>query len=155
MRGFAGNFISIFFGQNDKIWKLAFFTFFVIEPKRKWKRQNPPRYMLGHHRQWNFLKKKKKFWQVFSGQPRTSGTPLKQNHNIFFEWENCHSHHWELPSRGSRIPKMSLLGLLVCLWQPKMWKMWKKWKFQNFSFFKARLAFHHVGPPNIDVLRGS
>ena len=31
----------------------------------------------------------------------------------------------------------------------------KKWKFQNFSFFKARLAFHHVGPPNIDVLRGS
>ena len=30
--------------------------------------------------------------------------------------------------------------------------MRKKWKFLNFSFFKARLAFHHVGPPNIDVL---
>ena len=28
---------------------------------------------------------------------------------------------------------MSLHGLLVYLWQPKMWKMWKKWKFQNFS----------------------
>ena len=50
---------------------------------------------------------------------------------------------------------MSLHGLLVCLWQQKMWKMWKKWKFQNFWFLKARLAFHHVEPPNIDVLRGS
>ena len=74
---------------------------------------------------------------------------------FFFVWGKCPMNQTEVPSRGSRIPKMSLHGFLVCPWQPKMWKMWKKWKFQNFSFFKARLAFHHVGPPNIDVLKGS
>ena len=44
--------------------------------------------MFGHHRQWNFLEKKYFFGQVFSGQPRTSGTPLKQNHNIFLHGES-------------------------------------------------------------------
>ena len=34
----------------------------------------------------NFWKKIIFFGQVFSGQPWTSGTPLKQNHNTFFEW---------------------------------------------------------------------
>ena len=154
MRLFAEFFFCNFFGKNDKIWKMAFCTFLAIGEKRKLRHQIPPRYILGHHRQWKFLKKTKFFGQVFSGQPLTSGTPLKQNHNTFFEWGNCYLHHWELPSRGSQIPKMSLHGLKVCLWQPKMWKMWKKSIFQNFSFFKARLAFHHVGWPNIDVLRG-
>ena len=57
MGGYLKNIISNFFGQNDKIWKMAFFMFFVIGAKRKLRHPNPPRYMLIHYRQWKILKK--------------------------------------------------------------------------------------------------
>ena len=39
-----------------------FFTFLAVGEKRKLRQQIPPRYILGHHRQWKFWKKTKKFW---------------------------------------------------------------------------------------------
>ena len=67
MRMFVEFFICNFFGQNDKMWKVAFFTFLAIGEKRKLRHQIPPRYILGHHRQWKFLKKKKKLDRYFQG----------------------------------------------------------------------------------------
>ena len=61
MGGYLKNIISNFFGQNDKLWKMAFFMFFVIGAKRKLRHPNPPRYMLIHYRQWKILKKIKNF----------------------------------------------------------------------------------------------
>ena len=54
-------FFCNFFAKNDKIWKMAFCTFLAIGEKRKLRHQIPPRYILGHHRQWKFLKKNKNF----------------------------------------------------------------------------------------------
>ena len=61
MRIFVEFFFCNIFGQNDKMWKMAFFTFLAIGEKRKLRHQIPPRYILGHHRQWKFLKKNKNF----------------------------------------------------------------------------------------------
>ena len=54
-------FFCNFFAKNNKIWKMAFCTFLAIGEKRKLRHQIPPRYILGHHRQWKFLKKNKNF----------------------------------------------------------------------------------------------